>query len=112
MPAKKIDLLIEQGTTFESKISLQDTNDLPLDITGYIVNSQCRKNYSSTKAYSLGANIPNPVTGEILLQLTPTETGDIPAGRYVYDLEMTDDESKVIRLIEGNLTVTPGVTRD
>jgi hypothetical protein len=38
-------------------------------------------------------------------------TNNIAAGRYVYDCELNDGNGTISRLVEGIVTVTPGVTR-
>jgi len=43
--------------------------------------------------------------------LTDTQTSAIEAGRYVYDLVITDGSGSKSRVVEGQATVTPGVTR-
>jgi hypothetical protein len=49
--------------------------------------------------------------GKITLALTSTQTNALVAGRYVYDIEITSSGSAITRVLEGQLEVTPGVTR-
>ena len=51
--------------------------------------------------------------GTIAVTATATQTRDLTAGEYVYDLEITSPSpsSKVTRLVQGRITVTPQVTR-
>jgi len=49
--------------------------------------------------------------GEIELLLSDTQTGGMKAGRYLYDVEIISDGGEVTRVIEGQLEVTPRVTR-
>ena len=44
-------------------------------------------------------------------RLTAAQTNAIAAGRYVYDVEITSGEGIVTRVVEGQIEVTPGVTR-
>ena len=37
-------------------------------------------------------------------------TSTMTAGRYVYDLELTDADGLISRIVEGTVTVTPQVT--
>ena len=46
-----------------------------------------------------------------MLSMSANTTNSIAAGRYVYDCELTDSNGIVSRLVEGIVTVTPGVTR-
>jgi hypothetical protein len=43
--------------------------------------------------------------------MNAANTSSITAGRYVYDLEVTDTNNVISRLVEGIVTVTPQVTR-
>ena len=50
-------------------------------------------------------------TGTLTLTLNNSVTSALTAGRYVYDVELTDSSSKISRILEGIVTVTPEVTR-
>jgi hypothetical protein len=43
--------------------------------------------------------------------MTNSTTAAIEEGIYVYDLEITNSAGTVTRLMEGNITVNPEVTR-
>ena len=46
------------------------------------------------------------------MQLAAATSSGISAGQYVYDLEIfTSGDSIVKRIIQGNVTITPEVTR-
>ena len=86
--AAYVELYVEQGTTFNNIINLTDdvTNDV-INVSGYIVQSQMRRSYYSQNA---SANIICTVTdaskGEITMSMTPANTANIKAGRYVFDV--------------------------
>lgn len=108
--ATKANLVIDQGATFSTDLSLKDENGDPLNLSGYTANSQIRKWYTSTSpAASFEASI-NTDSGSIILSLTSDQTSNLVAGRYVYDVEITDGSS-ISRIVEGIVTVTPQVTR-
>ena len=46
------------------------------------------------------------------MQMTNSTTADIEEGVYVYDLEIESGTSVVTRVLEGIVTVFPGVTRE
>lgn len=106
--ATKANLIIDQGSTFSTDLSLKDENGDPLVLSGYNANSQIRKWYTSTNPTATFST--NITDGVITLSLTANQTGSIVAGRYVYDVEITDGSS-VSRVVEGIVTVTPQVTR-
>lgn len=107
--ATKANLVIDQGTTFSTDLSLTDENGDALNLSGYTANSQIRKWYTSTNAVAFSASI-NVDSGVITLALTANQTANIASGRYVYDVEINNG-STISRVVEGIITVTPNVTR-
>jgi hypothetical protein len=49
--------------------------------------------------------------GVVSLSMSANTTSSIPAGRYLYDLEVQDQNGVVSRLVEGIVTVSPEVTK-
>jgi len=103
-------LVIDQGATFSANIQYLDNSKNPISLSGYDINSQMRRSYYSANAVSFTANITNASTGNINIALDSTQTANLIAGRYVYDVE-ANIGSTVLRIVEGIITVTPGVTR-
>lgn len=104
----KINLVIDQGATFNTQIDLTNDAGDPLNVTGYTANGQIRKHYDSNTAVILTTNLAN---GSLSLSLSANQTANMSYGRYVYDVKIINDSNTVTRLIEGLVTVTPGVTR-
>lgn len=107
--SNKINIILDQGTTFNTTYVIHDSDDIPIDFTGFTANSQIRKTYSSTNSYSFGVNLTS--NGQVLLSMTANTTSSIPAGRYVYDVEVENGSGTRSRIVEGIITVTPQVTR-
>lgn len=109
--ATKANLVIDQGTTFSVDLNLTDDNGDNLDLNGFTANSQIRKWYTSSNSVAFATSI-NVTSSQVTLSLTPDQTGQLVAGRYVYDVELTQTSSNSIsRIVEGIITVTPQVTR-
>jgi hypothetical protein len=108
--ATKANIVIDQGSTFDVTFDLTDENGDPLNLIGYTVSSQLRKHYSSTNSVSFSCSTSG-ANGNVTIALTANQTSSIPNGRYVYDLELTNVDGTVSRIIEGIVTVTPQVTR-
>jgi len=107
--ATKANLVIDQGTTFTTTLTVTDDDGTALDLTGYTGSAQLRKHYTSSNSVSFTVLV-TPVSGEVTLSLTANATANITAGRYVYDCELTNSGT-VSRILEGIVTVTPQVTR-
>ena len=108
--ATRVNILIDQGTDFTTSVSLTDNNGAQLDLTGITAASQKRKTHSSSNSTSFTTALANN-TGTLTLSLNNSVTSSLSAGRYVYDVELTDSSSVVSRILEGIVTVTPEVTR-
>ena len=107
-------LLVDQGASFTSTITVFNDDDSLFDLTGYTGASQIRKSYSSSSAsatFTVSFDTDR-TTGKITISLTPTQTAALEEGRYVYDVEVTKTEdSSVTRVIQGIVTVSPNATR-
>ena len=106
--ATKANIVIDQGTTFNTEIYLTDDAGNALDLTAYTANSQIRKWYSSSNAISFAVSLSS---GLINLSLTSNTTASLDAGRYVYDVILRDGSNTITRVVEGIVTVTPRVTQ-
>lgn len=108
--ATKANIVIEQGTTFSTTLTLTDENGDLLNLSGYQANAQMRKWYTSTTATNFTTSI-NTTSSVITLSLTAVQTSNVDSGRYVYDVEITSSANVTSRIVEGIVTVTPEVTR-
>ena len=105
-------IIIDQGSDFETEIEVSDATDVAANLTGYTVTGQMRKTYTSSTATDFVASITAPLHGKVKIALTAATTNGLKAGRYVYDVEVTHTASGVItRVVEGQVEVTPGVTQ-
>jgi hypothetical protein len=106
----KVNLVVDQGATFETVLTLtQDNGDL-IDLTGYSGTAQLRKHYTSSNSTSFTVTLGG-ANGTVTLGMSANTTANVVAGRYVYDVELVDSGNIATRLIEGIVTVTPQVTR-
>jgi hypothetical protein len=109
--AEYVELLIEAGANFSTEINVNDVNGDPLDLSDYVVRSQMRKSYYSENSIEFDIDIAYPLEGTVIMSLQPSITANIRAGRYVYDVELEDQDGNVTRIFEGIITVLPNVTR-
>jgi len=66
---------------------------------------------SSSIVATFSGSVTNASSGQITLSLTNSQTSAIEEAIYVYDVEITSGAGSVTRILEGNITVTPEVTR-
>lgn len=108
--AIKANIVIDQGTSFSTSINLTDTDDAVIDLTDFTGAAQMRKHFTSSNSTPFVVTIV-PADGVVQLSLTANTTANLVAGRYVYDVELTDTNGTISRIVEGIVTVTPNVTR-
>ena len=107
---QKVNITIDQGTTFNTTYTLTDDHGVLLDLSQYNVASQMRKTYASTNSVAFSASANS--TGVITLSMNSYTSSLLTPGRYVYDIDLTSiANNNVTRVIEGIVTVTPQVTR-
>jgi len=104
-------LFVDAGSDYSNIITVSSTNGQPLNLTGYSVASQMRKSYSSSTAYAFAASVYDAANGKVRLQLSASNSSAIPAGRWLYDVEITSPSGTKTRVVEGIVTITPQITQ-
>lgn len=109
MPSPYKQLYIDQGSSFVEVISVVDnTTNLPVNLTNYSIYARMKKGYTSDTYIEFEVSLAS--ANQIKLYLDATTTANITAGRYVYDVVISDGENNRDRIQEGIVIVTPGVT--
>ena len=111
MAAGTYNFVLDQGATFTRQLTVKDDGSV-MNLTGYSVASKMRSTHdSSTVVGTFTCTISNASGGVITMNMTANTTSAIEEGIYVYDIEITSSAGTVTRLMEGNVTVNPEVTR-
>ena len=111
-------IFIDQGTTFSVKVDLDNITGGDATLIGYTGAGSIRKSYSTSPAnatFTIVGDVSEASTFTssdkgLTASLTATQTGNLKAGRYVYDIEIKSGAT-ITRVLEGQVEVTPGVTR-
>ena len=113
MPAGYQYQYIEQGTTFNSQISLDDSNGTSYNLTGFTIKSQARRSYySANAAINFTVQIPDANNGVVTLSANAAVTANVSPGKYVYDVMLTQASTGLVtRVLEGQIFVSPCATR-
>ena len=105
-------LFLDQDADFTTTVTINDSAGSALDLKGYTALAMIRKTYQSTTATTFTSTFVSPRTsGQITISLTDTQTAALEAGRYVYDMVITDSSGNKTRVVEGIATVNPSVSR-
>ena len=108
--ATKQNLYIDLGTTYLQSFYLKNTDNTPLDLSGFTGRSQIRKEYTSNTYNSFDVSVGGN-TGIVTISLAANTSSNIESGRYLYDIELESNTGTVTRILEGFVTFTPEVTR-
>jgi hypothetical protein len=104
-------LSIDQGAEFYRTMTVVDNNGLVVDLSTYTAAGQLRKSYTANEFIPLTVVVLNASLGKISIGLSNLVTDTLTINRYVYDVEITSDSLKKYRILEGNITVSPNVTK-
>jgi len=116
MAAANYDFEIEQGATLIKPIVWKDSAGVPVNLAGYSARMQVRRSASSDDVL-LEMTTQNgkiqiaAATGTVTLVFGATTTAAINWRRGKYDLELVSADGTVTRLIEGEISVSPEITR-
>ena len=123
MSAATYNLFIDQGSDFAIDLVIKE-NGTGMDLTNYQGRGQLRSSHeTATVAGYFKVTRPDPSNGILKVEIPNgnwTDSGgttrqgskDIPAGQYVYDLEIfTNADGVVKRIMQGTATINPEVTR-
>jgi hypothetical protein len=115
MAAGTLDFKIEQGATFNLLLTWK-INNVAVNLTNYTARLQARVDIEDTETVLTlttenGGITLGGVLGTISLDRTATQTTLLPAGTYVYDLELLAGSGTVTRLVQGELDISAEVTR-
>jgi len=104
-------IFIDQGADFTTTVTVTDSNGDAVSLVGYSAAAQIRKSYSSSTSTAFTTSVSNASGGEITITLSDSQTSALEAGRYLYDVLITASGGDKTRVVEGQVTVNPSVTR-
>lgn len=112
--AEQYNFNIDQGTTWNRTITRKDSDNNPINLSGYTARMKLKRQKGSATA-DLTLTTENDgiaidaLNGAITLSLTPTQTASLDAS-YVYDLELVSGSGDVTRLLQGRVIIDGEVT--
>lgn len=112
MPIFVTNLLVYTGTDFNQTFNLEDSDTQSAkNLQGYTGTCEMKRYESSRTKKSFNVEFPNPI-GTVKISMASTITSTLKPGRYYYDLILEDQNSKVSKILEGQVLVKQSVTRD
>jgi len=109
--------IIEQGATFGQTLTLKDSSDTLINLTGYTsAEMDLRETPESSSEVITLTTANNRITlggsaGTVTLSISAADTANLTAGDGVFDLEVVDGSSRVFRILEGTYTIRRNISR-
>ncbi len=128
MSAGRYSFTIEQGATLDFELAYKDSNNNPIDLTGYQGRMQLRPSVGSDIKYitlsssldpdGTGLNFSGsdglnpPTSGTIGIFISANSSSQLDFGEAIYDLELATGSVYpiVTRLLEGQIQLSKNVT--
>ena len=89
-----VNLGIDQGSTFEKVITAQNTIGGNVTISSGTTAAKLRQSiYSSNNIHSFSTSVSG---SNVTLSMTATNTANVSAGQYVYDVEYTQSDTTTV----------------
>lgn len=109
------DILADQGATLNRALFLKNSTKRPVDVSGYIGRMHIRDYVNSsvivkTLTTENGGITIDGLAGRVDILLKPSDTDDLGAKTYVYDLELESEEGDVTKIVSGKLTIRAEIT--
>ena len=119
MSATQYDFSIDQGSSFKLSLSYNDSNNQPIDLTGWCARLSWITDEGSSFEFLTTNTDPllysftiTPLTGLIILQIPASITNayDFIIAKYDLEIESSDEiytagGAEIIRLLFGNITL-------
>jgi hypothetical protein len=108
------DLFLYRGDTKHYPLTFTDSNNAPIDITGWTVFFTVKTNLSDADLSAvLQKTITThtaPTSGQTQIDLSSTDT-DALNGDYYYDIQIKTVSGDITTVLSGSFKVAPDVTR-
>lgn len=121
---KDFDIKVLQGATFSLGLTIKDSDENPIDLTGYSFRGQIRRTVSSANVEaSFSFQVQNQLTetGKVTCFISAEETAAIKVNqspgaerrltRMSYDIESEDESGTVVRWLQGVAEINPETTK-
>ena len=109
--------IIEQGATFGQTLTLKDSSDTLVNLTGYSSAEMDLRDTPDASATILTLTTANNrialggTAGTVTLSISAADTANMAVGDGHYDLEIVNSAGNVYRILEGTFSVRGNTSR-
>lgn len=87
---------LKVGSTFEETLTLLDENDVPVNISGWVVESDLKKSADDVVVLSFDVDDSLFVSGVVNISASAAQTELLPVGdNLLFDVKLTEPDGKV-----------------
>ena len=107
------DIVLHTGTDFTVTFVLEDSASNSLkDLSNHNACAQLRRYETSNKTKDFSVNFAaDRTSGRVTVSMGSTDTSELKAGKYFYDVVLQDPEGLKERVVEGTVLVKKSITR-
>lgn len=106
MAVAAVNIVIEQGIDYLEVFTVNNPDGTPLDLTGHTGVAKIRKFPESLSSTPFTVGIVSDA-GQVVVSLGNTETSQLRAGRYYYDVVVISSSGKKSKVVDGMVLVNP-----
>ena len=104
------DMTIQRRSDHSVDVTLKDSNNAAVNLTGYTLASQIWDSGRTSKAADATVSVTSATGGTFTWSLTDTHTATFTADEYKYDVLLTNGSGLKEYWIEGTISMSQGYT--
>lgn len=104
------DLVLYKGDYLPFAVTLKDSSNNPLSLTGFTAKCSIRANFDSVESFDAECTI-TPNAGKVDIVFPSSLTSTLSAGPYIWDFQITDADGNNRTYFAGDVTVYSEVSR-
>lgn len=113
--SKTSTLFLDKGSDFDAHVQICGINNQPIDISNFAFACQMRLIRNPKIKLDVECNVIKPCCGYLNIHIPFYNTQRIPAGDYMYDIQMTYKnrpcgQNRRLKVLGGRIVVTDQVT--
>lgn len=105
---ENVDLAFWKGDALEFFVEFSDDQGVPLNFTGYVPSAALRASFNSPTVYNFACTLQTgeaEVLNRVRVYLPSSTSKTVPAGDYVWNLQVTAPNGDVRTYLAGDVTV-------
>lgn len=111
MTAGNYNIVIEKGATFSKILTLKDSENNPVDLTGVTPVAKLRERSQDNDSWTFTVTVTDAANGLVSWVMAADVTATIDCSRGVYQMDLIYDDNSVERILTGTVAVNDYINR-